>query len=129
MCIRDREGAITFKAHEIITKNPADNPFGVAFSQPHAMECVDIDGDGIKDLITGKTYYAHLGKDPGAEDPAVLYWFQTQRKPDGSVTFIPHLIDDNSGIGRQISVGDINGDNKPDIVTSNKKGVFAFIQK
>ena len=123
------DGEIKFKAHEIITDKPTDNSYGVSFSQPHAMECADIDGDGIKDFITGKTYYAHLGKDPGAEDPAVIYWFQTQRNEDGSVEFIPHLSDDDSGIGRQISIGDINGDNKLDIVTSNKKGVFAFIQE
>ena len=123
-----KDGAVTFQPHPIITDNPADNPYGVSFSQPHAMECADINGDGIKDFITGKTYYAHLGKDPGAEDPAVLYWFQSERQGDGSVKFLPHLIDDNSGVGRQISVGDLNGDKKLDLVTSNKKGVFAFIQ-
>lgn len=41
----------------------------------------------------------------------------------------PYLIDSNSGAGTQISSGDLNKDEKYDIVTSNKKGVFAFIQK
>ena len=35
------------------------------FSQAHSAQLVDIDGDGIKDLITGKRWWAHNGNDPG----------------------------------------------------------------
>ena len=120
---------ITFKKHTVMTDKPEGNPYGVCFSQPHAMACVDIDGDGIKDIVTGKRYYAHNGRDPGAHDPAVLYWFRTTRKQDGSVEFTPHLIDNDSGVGCQVTTGDLNKDGKPDIVIGNKKGVFAFIQR
>ena len=120
---------ITFKPHTIMTDKPEGNPYGVAFSQPHAMACTDIDGDGIKDIVTGKCYYAHNGRDPGAEQPAVLYWFKTTRHKDGTAELVPHLIDTDSGVGRQISTGDLNGDGKMDIVVGNKKGVFAFIQE
>ena len=120
---------ITFNKHTVMTDKPEGNPYGVCFSQPHAMACVDIDGDGIKDLVTGKRFYAHNGRDPGAHDPAVIYWFRTTRKPDGSVEFTPHLIDDNSGVGCQVATGDLNKDGKVDIVIGNKKGVFAFIQR
>jgi hypothetical protein len=41
---------------------------------------------------------------------------------------VPHKIDDDSGIGTQFWVGDFNGDKLPDIVISNKKGVFVFEQ-
>lgn len=123
-----KDGAITFKQHIVMTDKPTGNPYGVCFSQPHAMDCVDIDGDGIKDIVTGKCYFAHNGRDPGANQPAVLYWFRTTRHKDGTTELIPHLIDDNSGVGRQISTGDLNGDGKVDIVVGNKKGVFAFIQ-
>lgn len=122
-------GDITFIEHKVMTEKTTGNPYGVCFSQPHAMDCVDIDGDGVKDIITGKCFFAHNGKDPGAHDPAVLYWFKTHRKKDGSAELIPYLIDDNSGVGRQISTGDLNGDGKMDIVVGNKKGVFAFIQE
>jgi hypothetical protein len=121
--------AITFTQHIIMPENPKEkSPCGVSFSQLHALDCADIDGDGIRDIITGKCYFAHNGRDPGAKDPAVIYWFQTKRLEGGGVEFIPHLIDGDSGVGRQISTGDINGDGAVDIVSGNKKGVHAFIQ-
>ena len=111
-----------------MTNSKKDNKYGVSFSQLHALECSDIDGDGIMDIVTGKCYYAHNGNDPGFEDPAVLYWFKTKINTNGTVEFVPYLIDDNSGVGRQINTGDLNNDGKIDIVVGNKKGVFAFIQ-
>ena len=59
--------------------------------------------------------------------PALLYWFEA-RKKDGVVTFTPHVIDDDSGVGTQFFVGDVNGDKLPDVVISNKKGTFQFEQ-
>jgi hypothetical protein len=86
----------------------------------------DINGDGYPDLITGKRYRAHNDGDPGAFEPAVLYWFEF--KPGKQPQWIPHLIDDNSGIGLSFVVDDINNDGLPDIIISNKKGVFFFEQ-
>jgi hypothetical protein len=103
--------------------------FPKLFSQSHAMHCVDINGDGLKDLVTGKRFWAHGPKhdaDPGL--PAVLYWFEAKKGKDGIIQFVPHQIDDDSGIGTQFWVGDFNGDKLPDIVTANKKGVFLFEQ-
>jgi len=99
------------------------------FSQPHAIRLVDINDDGVKDLVTGKRYFAHMGKDPGEYEPAVLYWFELHRPQNGKVEFIMHIIDNDSGVGTQFEVIDINGDGKPDIVTSNKKGVHVFLQR
>jgi hypothetical protein len=96
------------------------------FSQSHAMAMEDINGDGHPDLITGKRYFAHNEKDPGAFEPAVLYWFEL--KPGKTPQWIPHEIDNNSGIGNSFVVTDINKDGLPDIITSNKKGVFFFEQ-
>ena len=120
---------IGFKEHMVMTNLPKDNAYGVSFSQLHALSCIDMDNDGVLDIVTGKCYYAHNGRDPGAEEPAVLYWFKTVRNDDGSAELVPYKIDDNSGVGRQISTGDLNDDGKIDIVTANKKGVFVFIQK
>lgn len=123
-----RSGEIRFTPHEILPDTAGTVGEIQNFSQLHAMAQADIDGDGITDFVTGKCFFAHNGHDPGASDPAVLYWFRTVRKADGTVTIEPNLIDSDSGVGRQISIGDVNGDGKPDIVTSNKKGVFLFVQ-
>jgi hypothetical protein len=98
------------------------------FSESHALHCVDINGDGLKDLVTGKRWWSHGRNEPGSDKPAVLYWFEAKRGKDGTIQFLPHLIDSDSGIGTQFVVDDFNGDKLPDIVVANKKGVFVFEQ-
>jgi hypothetical protein len=93
-------------------------------SETHAMALADVNGDGHPDLVTGKRYYAHNGEDPGAHEPSMLYWFEF--KPGVNPEWIPHLVDDDSGVGLQVLVQDLNGDGLPDIIVSNKKGVFFF---
>jgi hypothetical protein len=113
-----------------LNKEPSENRYGVTFSQLHAVELVDVDGDGLKDIITGKCFWAHgPGGDPDPTAPAVLYWFQLVRGPGGTVDWIPHLIDDDSGVGRQIGVADVNGDGRPDLIIGNKKGTFVFLHE
>ncbi|MDG1890446.1 MAG: VCBS repeat-containing protein [Verrucomicrobiota bacterium] len=107
-----------------MNKEASENRYGVSFSQLHAIDLIDMDGDGLKDIITGKRFWAH-GPNGDAEPnaPAVLYWFKLDRNDKG-VDFIPHLIDDNSGIGTQVMAKDIDGDGYPEIVVGNKKGTF-----
>ncbi len=50
------------------------------FSQSHAMAMEDINGDGIPDLVTGKRYFAHNEKDPGAFEPAVSVLVRMQAR-------------------------------------------------
>jgi hypothetical protein len=103
--------------------------FPKIFSQTHAMQLIDINGDGLKDFVTGKRRWAHGPK--GDADPnatPVLAWFEAKKSRDGQITFTPHQIDDASGIGTQFWTGDFNGDGLPDIVISNKMGVFLFLQ-
>jgi putative membrane-bound dehydrogenase-like protein len=126
--IGGEQGQISFKEHRIMGERPDQNEHGVAFSQLHALALADIDGDGIQDFVTGKRYWAHGGNDPGAREPAVLYWFQTVRD-NGQARFVPHRIDANSGVGTQVVAGDLNGDERPDIVVGSKKGTFVFIQQ
>ncbi len=114
--IKDANGNVEWKQHEI----------SKAFSQTHGMALEDMNGDGNPDIITGKRFWAHNGGDPGAREPAVIYWFEWS--PDPANRWIPHQIDDDSGVGLNISIGDMNKDGLPDIVTGNKKGVFVFEQ-
>ena len=100
-----------------------------AVSQTHALHLVDVNGDGQKDLVTGKRWWAHGPKgdaDPNA--PPKLYWFKARKSADGLTSFEPHEIDGESGIGTQFVVADVNGDGLLDVVTSNKRGTFLFEQ-
>jgi hypothetical protein len=110
-----------------MNKEVSENAYGVKFSQLHGIDLVDIDGDGLKDIVTGKRFWAH-GPTGDADSGAapVLYWFQLQRGADRSVNFVPHIIDDASGVGTEVKAVDYNRDGLPDIVVGNKKGVFVF---
>ncbi len=120
----------SFTEHKIMGSKPEENKQGVKFSQLHAMQMVDIDGDGVLDLVTGKRRWAHGPMNDDEPNAApVLYWFQIKRDGKGGAEFIPHLVDDDSGVGTQVTTGDLNKDGKPDIIVANKKGVFAFTQK
>jgi hypothetical protein len=125
--IRDETGGVSFKEHRIMGVRPKDNRYGVCFSELHAVELHDMDRDGLKDIVTGKTYWSHHAKTSSWHDGAVVYWFKLVRGPEGA-EFVPRLADDDSGIGRLISIGDLNGDQWPDMVTANMKGAYALIQ-
>lgn len=124
------DGGIAFTEHKLMGSTPEESKHGVKFSQLHATTMADINGDGIQDFITGKRYWAHgpnKDDEPGA--PAVLYWWEIKRDGKGGAEFIPHQIDDDSGVGTQVTAGDINKDGKQDVLVGNKKGLFVFLQQ
>ncbi len=119
-----------FQRHQIMGDRSELAKYKVAFTQPHALAFVDIDSDGLKDIITGKRVWAHGPKgdiEPGA-DP-VVYWFRQVREAGKTTRFEPILIDEQSGIGVQITVTDIDKDGWPDVLTASKLGTFVFHQR
>jgi hypothetical protein len=125
---RDRSGDISFVQHMIMDRDPAQS-HGVVFSELHSLALADVDGDGLKDIIAGKNKsdWAHnsFGQ-VDSEGEGVVYWFKLVRKPGGGVEFLPRLIYNNSGGGRQIQAVDINGDGAIDVAVNGKVGTFIF---
>ncbi|APZ95054.1 FG-GAP repeat domain-containing protein [Fuerstiella marisgermanici] len=117
-------------------ENKGDNGWDLheidkSYSQTHAVEQVDINGDGQLDYVTGKRFFAHNGNDPGGNDEVVMYWYEVKRTKGQAPTFVPHeiLAGKGTGVGTQFEIHDMNKDGKPDIVLSNKKGVNVLLQK
>ena len=117
-----------FARHDILGATSTENPHGVTFREIHGMTLADVDGDGMQDFVTGKRFLAHNGRqDDGAYQEAVVYWFRKVKSAAG-IEFVPHRVDNDSGIGVGVPVGDLNGDGKLDIVSANKRGLAVHLQ-
>lgn len=115
------DGATTWRVH----------PIDDRFSQAHALAWEDIDRDGKPELITGKRYYAHSGKDPGANDNLTVQYYDWN--PEDR-TWTKNLVSDapagqGPGIGLQIRVADLDGNGWPDIAVPGKSGTHILFNE
>lgn len=119
-----------FEKHLIVhTPDDAAMYNDIAFSQIHAVVLEDMDGDGLKDIVTGKGWYVHppVFNDPDYDGTPVLYVFKLVRDAGGA-HFEPHLVDSEVGTGRQFQVGHLDNNGTMDFVIGGKKGLFVFRQ-
>lgn len=103
-------------------KHPID-PYN---SQYHSMEWTDIDEDGKNELVTGKRYRAHNGKDPGGNDDLGLYYFKWNGE-----NFSKQVIDygpygHGKGTGVYFSVSDVDNNGMKDIIVAGKDGLNIY---
>jgi hypothetical protein len=118
--------------------------WGAGFTEPHALEVYDMDGDGRPDVITGKMRFAQPIVQ-GDRDPygtPYLYVFKNVAAPDARngapITLQPVLVDGDPnamegtpaagmGVGQQIAIGHVNTDGIMDICIASKVGLAVFL--
>ncbi len=125
--VRDGDD-IQFREQLIMGDRPEKSKYGLVFSELHSVALADVNGDGLLDILTGKTYYSHHRSSPMWDAGAVVYWFQLDRS-GGEIDWIPFQAAADTGIGRQISMVDVNNDGLLDIVVGGMKGAHVLVHR
>jgi predicted dienelactone hydrolase len=89
------------------------------WAQPHSLLLADLDGDKKNELVAGKRYMGHEGKDPGEWDPlcAYSYQFDPQLKSwrRNEIQFGQRV-----GFGLDPRAVDIDGDGDADLIAADR---------
>ena len=116
---KDVGGARRWKKHPI-------DPFN---SQYHDLIWADIDNDGKPELITGKRYRAHCGRDPGEMDDLGIYYFKWTGEGFAKqvIAYGPPGV--GAGCGIEFQVADLRKTGRLDIVAPGKDGLHVFFNE
>src|SRR6266545_3133780 len=72
-----QNGETTFQEHVILEKEKKPNPYGATFSQLHAVDLIDMDGDGVKDIVPHR-----IDDDSGVGTQVVTGFCSNKKYPD-----------------------------------------------
>jgi len=88
----------------------------------HTLMLADIDGDGQADLVTGKRFQGHDGRDPGENDPLSVQWYRFEAS---TKTWTKHVISEGSACGIDLDsiCVDLDGDGDIDILAPARSGL------
>ncbi len=96
-----------------------------SWSQAHSLLLADLDNDGRPELIAGKRYLGHDGRDPGEYDPLAIYAYTFQRDAR-TWRRQPISVGGRVAFGLDPKATDIDGDGDLDLVAADRSGLFWF---
>ncbi|HEX5105396.1 MAG TPA: FG-GAP-like repeat-containing protein, partial [Pirellulaceae bacterium] len=107
-------------------RNWTRHAIDTSWAQAHSLLLVDLDGDKRLEVVAGKRYMGHEGKDPGEYDRIEHYAY----------TFDPHsrsfqrrlIAQDCAGFGLDPKAVDIDGDGDLDLVAADRNGLSLLVQ-
>ena len=113
-----------------------------SFGGFHTMAFGDLDGDGKRELVTGKRLFPHHGGDIGEFDPLFVFYyklgggafdrrvlsFNHMQWHPGEKTFTPPP-NAAIGVGMKINVADMDRDGRQDVVLAGKSGLYILYNR
>jgi predicted dienelactone hydrolase len=96
-----------------------------SWAQPHSLLLTDLDGDRQLELVAGKRYMGHEGRDPGEYERIQVfsYRFDPARR-----TFARQLLAaDCAGFGLDPKAADIDADGDIDLIAADRNGLSLLV--